>query len=287
MGLVQFIDGKVVYYPYLPSKAAALAFVALFAVATLSHIGLMIRYRSWFFIPLVIGGICELFGYYGRAWSHDAPNSPKGFMLQLMLILVSPVFIAATIYVTLGKYKQALLGQPKRKCSPTSFFVLTDIVAFFTQIGGSLVQVTGSIKIMEIGDHIVLGGLLFQLVVLLVYLALVVKFHQTCMRYGMVIDGWRPYVLVMIASVVLIWVRNLVRVIEFAQGFYGAITQNEAMIYVFDAFLMLSIMILFAVWHPVRLVRKADGGRYVKGLASQNDNELGSLAYGAEMHSNR
>lgn len=59
MGLVQFIDGKVVYYPYLPSKAAALAFVALFAVATLSHIGLMIRYRSWFFIPLVIGGICK------------------------------------------------------------------------------------------------------------------------------------------------------------------------------------------------------------------------------------
>lgn len=208
-------------------------------------------------------------------------------MLQLMLILVSPVFIAATIYVTLGKYKQALLGQPKRKCSLTSFFVLTDIVAFCTQIGGSLVQVTGNVKVMEIGDHVVLGGLLFQLVVLLVYLALVVRFHQTCMRDGMVVDGWRPYVLVMIASVVLIWVRNLVRVIEFAQGFYGAITQNEAMIYVFDAFLMLSIMILFTVWHPVRLVRKADGGRYVKGLASQNDNELGSLAYGAEMYSKR
>lgn len=59
MGLVQFIDGKVVFYPYIPSKAAGLAFMAIFAAATLSHIGLMIRYRSWFFIPLVLGGICK------------------------------------------------------------------------------------------------------------------------------------------------------------------------------------------------------------------------------------
>ncbi|KAK1474206.1 hypothetical protein CCUS01_17096 [Colletotrichum cuscutae] len=40
-------------------------------------------------------------------------------MLQLMLILVAPVFISATIYVNLGRLKEALLGHQRRKCSPT------------------------------------------------------------------------------------------------------------------------------------------------------------------------
>jgi hypothetical protein len=198
-------------------------------------------------------------------------------MLQLMLILASPVFIAATIYVTLGKYKQALLGIPKRRCSPTSFFVLTDVIAFCTQIGGSLVQITGDLHIMEIGDRVVLSGLLFQLAVLLLYLALVVKFYRTSLHEVMGVEGWRPYVLVMIASVVIIWVRNLVRVIEFAQGFYGFITQKEAMTYVFDGVLMLSILVLYAVWHPARLIRRAQDGRGDKVFSMQNGNELGSF----------
>ncbi|KAH6648863.1 RTA1 like protein-domain-containing protein [Truncatella angustata] len=266
MGLVQFEDGVVVYYPYVPAKAPGAAFLALFTFATATHIGFMMKYRSWFFVPLILGGICELFGYYGRYWAHDAPNSPKPFMLQLMLILVSPVFIAATIYVTLGKYKQALLGQPKRKCSPTSVFVLTDIIAFCTQIGGSLVQVTGNVKIMEIGDRVVLGGLCFQLVVMLVYLALVVKFYRTA-QHEVTASGpkhWQQYLWVMGASVVVIWIRNLVRVIEFVEGFHGFVTQHEAMLYVFDAALMLSIMVLYAVWHPARLVRKASTGQHHK-----------------------
>jgi hypothetical protein len=70
-GLVQFIDGKVVYYPYLPSKPAALAFTAVFAAATILHIGLMIRYRSWFFIPVVLGGLCKHCprNYSNNEWS--------------------------------------------------------------------------------------------------------------------------------------------------------------------------------------------------------------------------
>lgn len=38
---------------------------------------------------------------------------------------------------------------------PTSIFILTDITAFYTQISGSLVQITGDIKIMKIGDQAV------------------------------------------------------------------------------------------------------------------------------------
>ncbi|KAI8166434.1 Protein RTM1 [Colletotrichum sp. SAR 10_70] len=140
---------------------------------------------------MVLGGICDTFGHLGRAWAGSAPLSPKPFMLQLMLILVAPVFISATLYITLGRLKEHLLGHPRRKCSPTSIFILADIVAFCTQIGGSLVQVIANPKIMEIGGHVVLGGLLFQLFVLVVYFALVVRFQRATQREVIYVEHWR------------------------------------------------------------------------------------------------
>lgn len=56
-------DGKtfdrdhIIFYPYTPSKPAALAFVALFGIATLAHLVAILLFRPWFFIPLILGGI--------------------------------------------------------------------------------------------------------------------------------------------------------------------------------------------------------------------------------------
>ncbi|KAH6874379.1 RTA1 like protein-domain-containing protein [Thelonectria olida] len=263
MGLVHFEDGKVLYYPYTPSKSAGYAFMALFAITTCAHLAHSKRFKNWFFIPMMLGGICETFGHLGRAWAGTLPDSPRPFMLQLMLILVSPVFIAATIYVTLGKFKQSVLGRPKRKCSVTSVFVVTDVIAFCTQIGGGLVQVTGNLKIMKIGDRVVLGGLLFQLGVLAIYLFLVFRFYQEAQNQTAAESPcWRPYVCILVISVVAIWIRNLVRAIEYAQGFHGFISEHEAMLYVFDSFLMLLIMILFFPLHYSRAVQRLKDPRW-------------------------
>ncbi|KAF4920882.1 Protein RTM1 [Colletotrichum viniferum] len=254
MGLAHFEDGKVLFYPYTPSKAAGVIFLFLFAGISLYHIFLIRKFKTKYFIPMVLlGGICDTFGHLGRAWAGSAPLSPKPFMLHLMLILVAPIFISATLYITLGRLKESLLGHPRRKCSPTSIFILTDIVAFCTQIGGSLVQVIANPKIMEIGGHVVLGGLLFQLFMLVVYFALVVRFHRATQREVIDVEHWRRYVWTLVISVVAVWVRNLVRAAEFGQGWYGFVNQHEAMMYIFDSFLMFSVMVAFAVFHPGQL----------------------------------
>lgn len=59
MGLVQFEDGKVLYYPYTPSRAAGFIFMALFAVVTIIHIAGVRRYKTNYFTPMVLGGICK------------------------------------------------------------------------------------------------------------------------------------------------------------------------------------------------------------------------------------
>jgi hypothetical protein len=45
-------------YRYQPSKVAAIIFVVAFAATTLLHAFQVCKRRTWYFIPLVVGGIC-------------------------------------------------------------------------------------------------------------------------------------------------------------------------------------------------------------------------------------
>jgi hypothetical protein len=45
-------------YHYDPSTGAAIVFAALFALTAAVHIVQMIRARTWYFIPFIIGSIC-------------------------------------------------------------------------------------------------------------------------------------------------------------------------------------------------------------------------------------
>jgi len=47
------------YYRYNPSLAAAVIFVVLFIITTTFHSYQILRTRTWYFIPFVIGGFCE------------------------------------------------------------------------------------------------------------------------------------------------------------------------------------------------------------------------------------
>lgn len=58
-------DSTYILYNYDPSAVAAIIFVVLFGLTTLVHIFQMIRSRSWFFIPFIIGGICKYIPHSG------------------------------------------------------------------------------------------------------------------------------------------------------------------------------------------------------------------------------
>jgi hypothetical protein len=56
-----------VLYRYRPNLAAAVIFIVLFLITTLFHTFQIWRKRTWYFIPLVIGGICTASPYYPYA----------------------------------------------------------------------------------------------------------------------------------------------------------------------------------------------------------------------------
>ncbi|KAH0437999.1 hypothetical protein CcaCcLH18_03491 [Colletotrichum camelliae] len=50
--------GEFVFYHYDPSLPAACIFIALFGISFVSHVFQMIKFRSWYFVPFLIGCCC-------------------------------------------------------------------------------------------------------------------------------------------------------------------------------------------------------------------------------------
>lgn len=145
----------------------------------------------------------------------------------------------------------------------TTIFVLNDVVCFLTQLAGAGVQITGDPHVMAIGKKAVLAGLIFALVVFGVFVWVAAAFHRRldaeptavvreCPRLR-----WKKYMWVIYVSCGMLMVRNLVRTVQFGSRKGSALNTEEAFIYVFDAALMAGSILVLIVWHPGRLVRRA------------------------------
>lgn len=89
----------------VPSNEAHTIFVVLFAITTLLHVFQLWRTRTWYLIPLVVGGVCEVIGYIGRVLNTD--EEPGCWTMGAVYHAERPDFdcpalFAAWIYIILG-----------------------------------------------------------------------------------------------------------------------------------------------------------------------------------------
>ncbi|KAK4158327.1 RTA1 like protein-domain-containing protein [Chaetomidium leptoderma] len=267
----------VVFWEYRPSNIAAYLFLALFSLATLGHLVYLVWLRAWIFIPFLLGGICQIFGYFERALAHTSPTVLRPWILQNMLLLVSPPLLAATLYLSHDRIAIALLhhhrpSQPRScchtlccTCSGTKAYILADIIAIFTQLIGTVLPASGTPEAERLSKIVVLVGLLAQLVALGVFLGLDCgRLHARLRRdpglsRAMVADpgvNWLGYFVVLEVAAGMLVVRSVVRGAEYLEGPGGFVMRHEVFVYVFDAVPMLVVMVGFLVLHPLRLVRE-------------------------------
>lgn len=70
-------------YGYLPDLGASIAFLVLFSIMTIVHLGLAVRYRYWTAIASMgCGGILEIIGWAGRVWSWKNVLLWDNFIMQ-------------------------------------------------------------------------------------------------------------------------------------------------------------------------------------------------------------
>jgi hypothetical protein len=121
-------------------------------------------------------------------------------------------------------------------------------------LGGGIMA-RGSASALSTGEHIVIAGLVIQLIFFSLFALTSVRFH-VAMRSGpsrKVVHSqplWEKHIYALYAGSFLIFICSLFRLIEYAQGNDGYLVSHEAYMYVFDGVLMLLTMTVFAWIHP-------------------------------------
>ena len=203
----------------------------------------------------------EACGYGGRIWSHFDPTGIPGFIIQALLILISPALFAASIYMVLGRII-ALVGGDDHSLIPlkwlTKLFVIGDCISFFVQAMGGGIQSAGTLELLHLGEKIIVAGLFIQIFFFGIFIISAVVFHYRISLVPTTLSSsneiqWRPHIRTLYLTSVIILVRSIFRIVEYLMGNSGWILSHEYMLYVFDTTLMLSVVVIFLWQHPGKL----------------------------------
>ncbi|KAI0550605.1 RTA-like protein [Xylaria curta] len=257
-------------YSYTPSAAAAIIFLILFGVVTVLHIYYVIQRRTWYFLVLVVGGILEAVGYVGRFLSSSNTEDLAPFLIQNLFLLVAPSLFAASIYMVLGRIIVSLEAEklsPIRTSWLTKIFVGGDVLSFFVQIVGA--GMLSKPDTFDLGKTIILVGLALQIIFFGLFVIVAASFHVRLNRHSsrplsrLADIGKREQFLVILWVLygvsVLIFVRSIIRLVEYTDGGNGPLMSNEVFLYLFDSVPMWAVLALLIYYHPSNYVRGKKG----------------------------
>jgi hypothetical protein len=185
--------------------------------------------------------------------------------MQSILLLLGPALLAASIYMMLGRLIFLLdashLSLIRTKWL-TKVFVIGDVLSFLAQSGGGgmLASAKSNDKV-KMGENMIVGGLLIQIVFFGFFMVVTVVFHmrihsRPTSRSLVLNTPWEKLIFILYASSLFILVRSVFRVAEYVLGKDGALQTHEYWLYIFDATLMSFVAILFNVFHPSKVINK-------------------------------
>ncbi|KAK3299541.1 RTA1 like protein-domain-containing protein [Chaetomium fimeti] len=266
-------------WPYDPSFPVTILATVLYGLVFLAIFYLtVIKYRAWFFTAVVVGAAVEVLGYALRCYSIKQPTQVGPFAASQTLIVLAPVLIAAGNYLLIGRLIRAVLdrartrhrvlGIPARLL--TRVFVGCDVLSCLVQASGS--SISSSVQWVgttaEVGVYVLIGGLVLQAVAFAVFLGILARFWYLATRKGGCLAGdapvgWERVVLAVFVSSVLIMIRCIYRVAEFAEGIEGYSFTHEWLFWVFESVPMLIAIGVFCVFHPSAYLGRDGASRKV------------------------
>ncbi|KAJ5768178.1 hypothetical protein N7533_000761 [Penicillium manginii] len=141
------------------------------------------------------------------------------------------------------------------------------------------IMASGTLSAMTTGENVTIGGLCVQLLFFTVFVITSVVFHIRIRskqaqqiigvqrdHRGRPVRSWENVLWGLYFASILILVRSVFRLVEYAQGNDGYLISHEAFMYVFDATLMLFAMVAMNVFHPCTvLTPSSKNGRHQLG----------------------
>lgn len=187
------------------------------------------------------------------------------FIVQAVFLLLPPVLFAATLYMVYARVVRSVQGERFSMITPrwtTRIFVIGDWLCLNIQSGGA--GLTPKSHLAHIGDVIIIAGLGLQVLMFAAFLLCCVAFHIRFRAHLKHTKGsshlpWQSCLGMLYATSLLIQVRNIFRMVEYAMGSGGYLSRNEWPTYTFDGGLMLVVMICYLVWFLKQFQAGGDG----------------------------
>ena len=258
-------DPRVILYHYNPSLPGAIVLAALFTLVTLYLSIQLFRYRAWFTLPLVTGGVLEIAAYVCRSLSHNNTQSLGPYVIASIFALVAPALFAATIYMILGRIIRLLDAahlSPVRVTLLTKIFVIGDVFSFAVQSVGAQMQTGKDVDKQKFGQKLIIGALFLQIFIFGLFVVVAGVFNWRIARKPtQPAEGapWRKHMGALYTASGLILLRNVVRTIEYIQGSEGYIVVHEAFLYGFDAAPMCLVLVIMALLYAPAFLRPRKG----------------------------
>lgn len=183
-------DGQIEYIPTLAGNAI---YAGIFGLLLLAQTIIGVRSKTWgFLVGMACGIILEIIGYIGRVLLNDNVFEQNYFIIYLVGLTIGPAFLAASIYLCLGRiitiYSVELsLLKPR---TITCIFVCCDFVSILLQaVGGAITATADDADGNQLGIDIMIAGLAFQVVALTFFSALCGHFAWKVVRNPLKING--------------------------------------------------------------------------------------------------
>ncbi|KAK7911866.1 RTA1-domain-containing protein [Apiospora marii] len=273
------IPGWSYSYGYRPSLAAGVTFSVLFALALGAHTFQAVRSRRWASILLALGSLTELIGWAGRTWSSACPYNANAYLMQIVTLIIAPVFVTGALYVLLGMFIE-LVGRGSSLLSPRMYaivFLTCDVVSLVIQAVGGAMASSASSNLEDAwpGTKIMIGGVAFQLIAMTVFALLAVDFVR---RYsGMdarLSRAQSPVLVAMFVSLVAVYTRSIFRTIELAEGWSGYLMLHERYFLALDGALMVLAVGVFILFDPTRAFSGVQKQQQIPARKTSNEYSL-------------
>ena len=249
-------------FHYMPSMAPTIIALVFFTLSFLALLIWTILKRSWYMIVLLVGCVMEIIGYGTRIPLVSQPIGQTGlYICMTSCLIIAPVFYAAIEYLLYGRLVH-LVGAQYSFIKPKLIawvFIISDVLSFFIQVAGAgvLSSAGSDSDKAKLGENILLAGLAVNLASFAIFCFQIFYFDYRTRKVpppiaggGLFTKGWRQFLYIIYISSFLVLIRQIYRVIEFAQGFTGYLAVHEVYFYVFDSIPIFLSATIYAICFP-------------------------------------
>ncbi|KAI0132455.1 RTA1 like protein-domain-containing protein [Xylariales sp. AK1849] len=287
-------NGYVPYYAcnanwnFDPQVQLAAFFMVLFLLSLIAHI-----IQSWYYKnfkltwALLMGLTWETLGFMLRTGGALDQQNRGVATMHLILIMLAPLWINAFDYVVLGRMILVFLPEPRifhiRGTWIAVIFVCLDAVAFLVQASAAWFLAPGnSVDQINTGMNLYMAGISLQQIYIVVFLGFVGRFHYRAIqlmnqRLVFRFRPWRASLIAIYISLMLITIRIVFRLHEFAGGLDPAknpVPYHEWYFYIFDATPTWCCGVVMNLLHPGRATLAGPEGDGVKSSKTSKSQGL-------------